>query len=255
MATSETPPLTRHVAEFISSTRFGDIPADVIDAGRKSILDGLGLAIAGSVAESGHIITAYLADLCAGAAGNCTVLGTDLKVPARFAAFANGVAIHADDYDDTQLAVAKDRVYGLLMHPTAPVLPAALAAAEATGASGADFCTAYHIGIEVCCKVAEAANPRHYQDGFHTTGTCGVLGAAASAASVAISTSTGRRGARHRRQPIVGLPRKLRHHDQAVPPRPFRRERHRGGRSGQPRLFGDPNILEAPRFLSRGGRR
>ena len=35
-------------------------------------------------------------------------------MPARFAAFANGLAIHADDYDDTQLAVAKDRVYGLL---------------------------------------------------------------------------------------------------------------------------------------------
>ena len=51
-------------------------------------------------------------------------------MPARFAAFANGIAIHADDYDDTQLAVAKDRVYGLLTHPTAPALPPALALAE-----------------------------------------------------------------------------------------------------------------------------
>jgi 2-methylcitrate dehydratase PrpD len=176
---------TQQVAEFVSRTRPGDIPADVLEIGRKSILDGLGLALAGSVAESGTIVTGYLADLCYGTRGECTVLGTSLKVPARFAAFANGIAVHADDYDDTQLAVAKDRVYGLLMHPTAPVLPAALAAAEALGASGADFVAAYHIGVEVCCKIAEAANPRHYQDGFHTTGSCGVFGAVASAAKIA----------------------------------------------------------------------
>ena len=50
------------------------------------------------------------------------MIGSGLKVAPRFAAFANGVAIHADDYDDTQLAVAQDRVYGLLTHPTAPAL-------------------------------------------------------------------------------------------------------------------------------------
>jgi 2-methylcitrate dehydratase PrpD len=186
VTSTPTPPgLTWHVAEFISQTRTRDIPADVIELGRKSILDGFGLAIAGSVAESGHIVVAYLRDLCAGAKSECTILGTELRVPARFAAFANGISIHADDYDDTQLAIAKDRVYGLLMHPTAPVLPAALAAAERAGASGSDFTGAYHVGIEVCCKIAEAASPRHYQDGFHTTGTCGVFGAVAAASHIA----------------------------------------------------------------------
>jgi 2-methylcitrate dehydratase PrpD len=186
MAATPTPPrLTQDVAAFIVGTRIGDIPGKVIELGRKSIIDGFGLAIAGSVAESGHIVVDYLKDLCAGSKSECTVLGTELSVPARFAAFANGVAIHADDYDDTQLAMAKDRVYGLLMHPTAPVLPAALAAAERAGASGSDFIAAYHLGIEVCCKIAEAANPRHYQDGFHTTGTCGVFGAAAAAIAIA----------------------------------------------------------------------
>ena len=61
------------------------------------------------------------------------LMGT--QVPARFAAFVNGIGIHADDYDDTQLAVAEDRVYGLLTHPTAPALSAALAMAEARRAS------------------------------------------------------------------------------------------------------------------------
>ena len=102
-----------------------------------------------------------------------TVIGSPLKAPVRFAAFANAIGIHADDYDDTQLAVAEDRVYGLLTHPTAPVLPAALAAAEVKSISGKDLLLAYNVGVEVECKIAEAIAPRHYEDGFHTTGTIG----------------------------------------------------------------------------------
>jgi 2-methylcitrate dehydratase PrpD len=173
--------LTREVARFILAAGIGDIPASVVEAGKKSILDGFGLALAGSVAQSGRLVETYLGSLGLGA-GPSTVIGTALKVPARFAAFANGVAIHADDFDDTQLAVAKDRVYGLLTHPTAPCLPAALANAEALGRTGADAMLAYHIGLEVECKIAEAIHPRHYQEGFHATGTCGVFASAAASA-------------------------------------------------------------------------
>jgi 2-methylcitrate dehydratase PrpD len=125
----------------------------------------------------------HLAELNLGA-GPATVIGTRLKIAPRFAAFANGVGIHADDYDDTQLAVATDRVYGLLTHPTAPALPAALAVAEATGASGAQAMLAYHLGVEVECKISEAINPRHYQTGFHSTATCGTFAAAAAASKL-----------------------------------------------------------------------
>lgn len=175
--------LTREVAQFILATGLDQLPASVIEAGRKSILDGLGLALAGSVAESGRLVQSYLGSLGIGG-GPATVIGTKLKLPARFAAFANGVAVHADDFDDTQLAVAKDRVYGLLTHPTAPCLPAALAEAQALGRSGAEAMLAYHIGLEVECKVAEAINPRHYQEGFHSTGTCGVFASAAASAKL-----------------------------------------------------------------------
>ncbi|HEX9808726.1 MAG TPA: MmgE/PrpD family protein, partial [Alphaproteobacteria bacterium] len=92
--------------------------------------------------------------------------------------------IHADDYDDTQLAAARDRVYGLLTHPTAPCLPAALAIAERDHASGRALLTAYHLGVEVECKIAEAIDPRHYQEGFHSTATCGTFAAAAAASKL-----------------------------------------------------------------------
>jgi len=172
--------LTREVARFIRATTYDALPAELIAVGKKSILDGLGLALSGSVAESGRIVQSYLKRQ--GLRGNATVIGTDLLVPERFAAFANGVGIHADDYDDTQLAAGTDRVYGLLTHPTAPCLPAALAIAETSGMSGRDLMLAYHVGVEVESKVAEAISPRHYQHGFHTTATCGPLAAAAAGA-------------------------------------------------------------------------
>lgn len=176
--------LTAYVAGFITETNASRIPADVMHLGKRSILDGLGLALAGNVAESGNIVRQYLKTLGCPTDKGSTVIGTSLKVPARFAAFANGIAIHADDYDDTQLAAATDRVYGLLTHPTAPALPPALALGELGNRSGLAVLTAYQLAVEVETKIAEAINPRHYDDGFHSTATIGAIGAAAGAAKL-----------------------------------------------------------------------
>lgn len=177
------PGLTKYVGTFVVQTKYENIPADVIELGKKSILDGLGLALAGSRAESGPISRKYIEQ--AGAClGKATVIGTTQKTAPQFAALVNGISIHADDFDDTQLAAAKDRVYGLLMHPTVPVLPAAFALAEQRTVSGKEWMLAYHLGVEVECKIAEAIAPRHYQDGFHTTGTCGPFGSAAACAKL-----------------------------------------------------------------------
>ena len=176
--------LTDYVAGFVLRTQTRDISKDVAHLGKRSVLDGIGLALAGAASQTGDIARRYLTQLGIATDKGSTVIGSDLQVPARFAAFANGLAIHADDYDDTQLAVAKDRVYGLLTHPTAPALPPVLALAERDRRSGADLMLAYQIGVEVECKVAEAILPRHYQHGFHSTATCGSIGAAAGAAKL-----------------------------------------------------------------------
>jgi len=177
------PALTNYVGSFVTQIKYEDIPADVIELGKKSILDGLGLALAGSRAESGPISRQFVerSGVCSGKA---TIIGTRQKTSPRFAALVNGISVHADDFDDTQLAAAKDRVYGLLTHPTVPVLPAIFALAEEHSVAGKEWMTAYHAGVEVECKIAEAISPRHYQDGFHTTGTCGPFGSAAACAKL-----------------------------------------------------------------------
>ena len=177
------PGLTDYVGKFVSQAKYEDIPGEVVELGKKSILDGLGLALAGSKAQTGSLCRRYLERIGV-CDGQSTIIGSARKTSPRFAAFVNGVSIHADDFDDTQLAVAKDRVYGLLVHPTVPVLPVLLALAERGGVSGKQLTLAYHLGVEVECKIAEAISPRHYQDGFHSTGTCGPFGSAAACAKL-----------------------------------------------------------------------
>ena len=174
--------LTREVAQFVVETGYESLPGEVIELAKKSMLDGLGLALSGSVAESGEIVQRYLD--AQKLSGETTVIGTEFRVQERFAAFANGISVHADDYDDTQLADQKDRVYGLLTHPTAPCLPAALAVAEQQDRPGRDLVLAYNLGLEVETKISEAMSPRHYQHGFHSTATCGVFASASAVAKL-----------------------------------------------------------------------
>jgi len=85
------------------------------------------------------------------------------KTSPPFAAFVNGVSIHADDFDDTQLSAAKDRVYGLAgASNRAGVVPAILALAERpeTNFRVKNSCWRNHLGAEVECKIRRKPSRR-----------------------------------------------------------------------------------------------
>lgn len=170
--------VTETLARFALETRA--IPDDVRSLATNYLVDGVAVMLAGATEQSGTLVRAHLREV--GGTPQATVLGAALRAPLQLAAWANGTAGHAMDYDDTQLATDPQSVYGLLTHPTVPVLAAALAAAEGTGASGAALLDAYIVGVEVACRIADAIDPRHYRDGFHSTATMGGFGAAAVAA-------------------------------------------------------------------------
>jgi 2-methylcitrate dehydratase PrpD len=167
------PGLTKHVSEFIVNVTYEDIPENVVALGKKTLLDGLGLALAGSASGIGPIIRRYIETL-GFSEGRASIIGTGMKAPARFAALANGISIHADDYDDT----------GSALHVAAPVLPAVFALCELGRRSGKELMLALHVGVEVASKIGDAISPRHNGDGFHTTGTCGSFGSAAACAKL-----------------------------------------------------------------------
>jgi len=105
--------------------------------------------------------------------GPCLVIGGD-RAAAPWAALANGTAAHALDYDDV--------LEPALSHPSAALVPAILALAEAEGASGADALDAFLVGFEVLTRLGEAMNRVHYHRGWHTTLSLGSMGVAAACA-------------------------------------------------------------------------
>src|SRR5712691_4722764 len=86
---AKAPGLTRYVSEFIVNTRYEDIPEDVVALGRKTLLDGFGLALAGSASVMAPVVRQYIAPFGLTTGNSATVVGTAMKAPPRFAALAN----------------------------------------------------------------------------------------------------------------------------------------------------------------------
>ena len=184
-----TPPesLTAQMADFIGGTHYEDISAEVVRLGKKSILDSLATGVSGSVAPASEVLRRYFQQLGCGE-GPSQVMGTALRLPPRFAALANGTAMHVDDFDDTWQSVAggpRARHRGRMgVHATAPALAAVLAAAEAGACSGPAFLTGCLVAIETACKVFDATDFADIDNALHPTGTCALVGAAAGVSNL-----------------------------------------------------------------------
>ncbi|HKB10870.1 MAG TPA: MmgE/PrpD family protein [Vicinamibacterales bacterium] len=174
---------TAATVRFIRQTTIKDIPREALTQARRCLIDGFGVILAGSTVRGSAIVRDYVR---AGSdKRDATLLGAKgLTSSVACAALANGASGHAMDFDDTQLSTTPDRTYGLLTHPTLPPLCAALAVGEAQNISGPAFLEAFSVGFEVECKIAEAIDPAHYNNGFHSSGTIGTFGAAAATAKL-----------------------------------------------------------------------
>jgi 2-methylcitrate dehydratase PrpD len=173
-------PLTDEVIEFILSDIM--IPDNVKSKALEHVIDGIAVMLAGSRTDCSRKVATYVKNKKG--ISESTVIGHGFKAPSPDGALINGTSGHADDYDDTQLSTAPDRLYGLMTHPTVPVLAATLAVGEMLKSSGRDIVEAFVIGFEVECKIAETIKPAHYWRGFHTTATIGTFGAFASAGTL-----------------------------------------------------------------------
>lgn len=163
---------TRELAQFAAGATFEQLPADVVRATKRAVLNYLGVAIGASRHQAVQILTE--ASLEQGGNAQATVLGTATRVSALQAARINGAMSHVFDYDDTDLDT--------VIHPTGPALSAALALAEWKGLDGKRLITAEAVGAEVEIRVGSAVYPAHYDVGWHITGTAGTFGAAAAGA-------------------------------------------------------------------------
>jgi len=168
--------ITRRLAEYAVNLGFGDLPGATVEKTKQAILDLLGIAIRASVAgESSDVVRQVVDSL--GSAGKATGIGIGPRYQPHYAALLNGTFAHTLDFDDTH--------EGGSIHPGAPTIPAVLAMAEETHASGASVIAAIVAGYDATVRIAEAADPAaHYDRGFHPTATCGTFGATAAVANV-----------------------------------------------------------------------
>jgi 2-methylcitrate dehydratase PrpD len=147
------------------------IPREALDAARLALLDTVGVTLAGSD-EACVGAVAAASDIAA--TGPASRFGRSAMTGMLDAALVNGTAAHALDFDDCSNTMGG--------HPSAPILPALWALAEARGASGAQVLAAYVTGFEVETKIGRAVNFTHYEKGWHPTATLGTFGAAAACA-------------------------------------------------------------------------
>ena len=119
-------------------------------------------------------MVATAADL--GLRGEARILGRAERLTPPWAALLNGLTAHVEDYDDTYLPC--------ILHPGAPIVPAALGAAELIGADGEDLMAGVVAGVEVASRLGDCLWPSHFDRGWHVTGTVGHVGAACAAARV-----------------------------------------------------------------------
>ncbi|HSI91997.1 MAG TPA: MmgE/PrpD family protein [Jiangellaceae bacterium] len=177
---SSDPTLVQRLASFAAEQRYSDLPLDVRDSVPGRVLDVLGISAAALPLDTSGAVLSYVRDT--GGRTQATAIGLTDRVPAAQAALLNGTLAHSLDYDDTHLPS--------VLHPSAAVVPAALAAAERSGASGRDLVVAVAVGLEVCVRIGmagydkEAGDSLYFARGQHATSICGALGGAAAAALV-----------------------------------------------------------------------
>ena len=160
------------LASFVVDYPTKDIPQDIMHLAKRCLMNYCAVALYASLDPSIDI----LLDLfqTEGASPAATVLGKGFRTTAQNAALANGYLGHFEDYDDTHVTV---------IHPSSPILPAALAISEQRPITGRELLAAYTIGVEVACRVGLVIVPnfREGAEHWHITNTCGVLGAVAAA--------------------------------------------------------------------------
>lgn len=163
--------LTERLGEFVAHTRSAELPAEVVTRAKTCLLHDLAVMLAGRPAEAlaHEVVRRHYA-----VPAESTLVWDGSKVSAEGAALGNAALMHARTQDDTHFPSST--------HTGATVIPAALAVAEAEGATGEEFLAAMILGYEIAARVGREYDTITTPRGFRATSLFGPFGAAAAAA-------------------------------------------------------------------------
>ncbi|AXB41133.1 MmgE/PrpD family protein [Amycolatopsis albispora] len=169
--------LVQQLAAFADSVRHKGLPAELRADAARRVLDVLGNSLAATAEPPAAAVGTLVREW--GGEGRATAIGAG-RLPEPSAALLNGTLAHSLDFDDTHLPS--------VLHPSASVVPAALATAETRGATGAQLLDAIGVGVEIAVRIGMAGydealgNSVFFERGLHATAICGALGGAAASA-------------------------------------------------------------------------
>ncbi len=166
--------LSERLAAFAAATDFAALPAAVVATLKLHLLDTIGVALAAAPRDFGRAALAAIGAF--GGPPTCTVIGSAGRLPAPWAALANGTLAHGLDFDNTHQES--------VVHVSAGIVPAALAAAEEAGGDGSALLLSLAVGEEVSIRIGLAARGGFHDRGFHPTGICNTFGAAVAAGKI-----------------------------------------------------------------------
>lgn len=170
------PAVTDTLAAFAANLRFQDLPSEVVERTKVLVLDLSGIIIRSQDFDSTLCMKKALHCL-EGDRGSIHVMGSKGQWSPQAAAHLAGAAAHSMDFDDTHARAQ--------LHPGAPVIAAAFAAAQMSGCSTQQLLTGIVAGYEVMIRVAlGAVSQAHAERGFHPSATVGVFGAAAACGNI-----------------------------------------------------------------------
>jgi len=164
--------VTAKLAGFATELKYQSIPAAAVQTAKTAVRDCLGVTLAGSREEDAKICAEIARQ--EKAKEETSVIGQGFKTSALQAAFANGTAAHALDFDHS---------FTLLGQPTSPIIPAVFAVGEALGASGRQVIEAYAAGYEITARLVHSLRDSVH-DGWHGPSMVGSFGAAAACAKL-----------------------------------------------------------------------
>ena len=166
------------VLRALGAMATGPLPDSLLAEMPDRVLDIIGISVRSTTLDTSRAVIEFARDQ--GGRPQSSAIGVTERLPVVEAAFVNGVLAHSLDFDDTHLPS--------ILHPSASVVPAALAGAESLGTSGADVLGAVAVGIEVCVRLGmggfnpESRQSEFFERGQHATSICGTVGSAAVAA-------------------------------------------------------------------------
>lgn len=163
--------ILREYAAYAGRTGFEDIPGDLVELAKLSIMDTAGVACNAAATEEAARFRSYAAEQF-GHRREASVIGDSTRLTTAGAAFLNGALAHIDDYDEVSLPG----------HAAVATVPAALALAESRGLDGRELLRIYILGLELSFRLAGAMVDKLWVAGWHTTPVFGTMACAAMAA-------------------------------------------------------------------------